>query len=248
MKVELLAFTDYPQEICTTAAITCYSSRTPQEIFPDYQGMEREQERVLTDIIQSGHDSVLEHAVFTFAVSGISRVTTHQLVRHRMASYEQQSQRYVDIMKTWENIVIPPTVKELLNNEWELADSISDEPLRQAVKKYHDGLSSLLSLLKENGVPSEDLRYFIPQGTESNIIITMNARELRHFFSLRLCRRAQWEIRELARRMYVECVDTCPYLFKDAGPSCIRGKCGEGKRSCGKPVTAEELLCPKKSA
>jgi len=158
-----------------------------------------------------------------------------------MASYEQQSQRYVNILNTWENIILPPTVRDLLNDESELADTLTDEPLRQAVKKYHDGLAALLNQLNEHNIPSEDMRYFIPQGTQSNIVITMNARELRHFFSLRLCRRAQWEIRELALKMYQECVRVCPTLFKDAGPACLTGKCREGKRSCGKPITAKEL-------
>ncbi|MBQ1295663.1 MAG: FAD-dependent thymidylate synthase [Clostridiales bacterium] len=237
MKVELLTKTQSAEEICTTAARTCYSSMTPEVLFHAF----KKDDNVLSDIIASGHDSVLEHAVFTFAVSGVSRVTTHQLVRHRMASYEQQSQRYVNIRTTWEDIVVPPTVQDLLDAEWELANTISDEPLRQAIAKYHDGLYDLLIELNNHHIPSEDMRYFVPQGTKSNIVITMNARELRHFFSLRLCRRAQWEIRELALKMYQECIKVCPTLFKDVGPACMTGKCREGKRSCGKPITAKEL-------
>lgn len=241
MYVSLMSSTYRAEIVCATAARTCYSKKTPEEIYYD-SSFNKENDEVLEDVIASGHDSVLEHAVFTFAVSGVSRVTTHQLVRHRMASYEQQSQRYVNILNTWDNIIIPPTVKDLLNDESELAETLTDEPLRLAVKKYHDGLAALLNQLNEHNIPSEDMRYFIPQGTQSNIIITMNARELRHFFALRLCRRAQWEIRELALKMYQECMKYHPVLFKDAGPACLTGKCREGKRSCGKPITIDELV------
>ena len=246
MKVSLISYTPLAQRVCATAAETCYSFNTPEDIYyqEDTEKSIRHRENLLKDIIASGHDSVLEHAVFTFAVSGVSRVTTHQLVRHRLASYEQQSQRYVSIRTTWEDIVVPPTVKDLLDAEWELANTISDEPLRQAIAKYHDGLYELLTELSNRLVPSEDMRYFVPQGTKSNIVITMNARELRHFFALRLCRRAQWEIRELALRMYQECVKVCPELFKDAGPECIRGKCREGKRSCKEPLSVTDLNTP----
>lgn len=242
MKVTLISRTHCAERVCATAARTCYSKKTPEEIYLNSSD-EEERAKTLEDIIASGHDSVLEHAVFTFAVSGISRVTTHQLVRHRMASYEQQSQRYVNILDNW-SIVLPPTVKSLLDDESELAETLADEPLRLAVKNYYYVLANLLSQLDEHNIPSEDMRYFMPQGTESNIVITMNARELRHFFSLRLCRRAQWEIRELALRMYQECVKECPMLFKDAGPECIRGKCREGKRSCKKPLSVTDLNTP----
>ena len=244
MKVSLISYTPFAERVCVTAAETCYSSKTPEDLHyrEDTEKSIRHCEDLLKDIIASGHDSVLEHAVFTFAVSGVSRVTTHQLVRHRLASYEQQSQRYVNIRTTWEDIVVPPTVKDLLDAEWELANTISDEPLRQAIAKYHDGLYELLIELNNRHIPSEDMRYFVPQGTKSNIVITMNARELRHFFSLRLCRRAQWEIRELALKMYRECIKLYPNLFKDAGPACLTGKCREGKRSCGKPITIDELV------
>lgn len=244
MKVSLIAYTPLAERVCATAAETCYSPKTPEDIYyqEDTEKSANRREELLKDIIASGHDSVLEHAVFTFAVSGISRVTTHQLVRHRLASYEQQSQRYVDIRKTWETIVIPPTVKDLLDTEWELADNISDEPLRRAIAKYHDGLNDLIVALRERNIPSEDLRYFVPQGTASNIIITMNVRELRHFFSLRMCKRAQWEIRELATKMWKICYGKFPTLFEDAGPECVRTKCREGKRSCKHPLTKEDLL------
>lgn len=242
MKVTLLSSTPLGEEVCATAAKTCYSSKEPQEIFESTKARTDIVVPTLEDIIASGHDSVLEHLTMTFAVSGISRVSTHQLVRHRLASYEQQSQRYVNVRKTWENIVVPPTIKDLLDTEWELADNISDEPLKRAIVKYRDGLDELLTILSECNIPSEDLRYFVPQGTSSNIIITMNARELRHFFSLRMCRRAQWEIRELATKMWKICVDKYPTIFKDAGPECMRTKCREGKRSCKHPLTKEELL------
>ena len=113
---------------------------------------------------------------------------------------------------------------------------------KQAIAKYHDGLYELLIALNEHNIPSEDMRYFVPQGTASNIVITMNIRELRHFFSLRMCNRAQWEIRELATKMWKLCYDKFPTLFENAGPECMRTKCKEGKRSCGTPLCVTDLV------
>lgn len=237
MKVSLISYTPFAQRVCATAAETCYSSKTPEDIYyqEDTEKSIRHREDLLKDIIASGHDSVLEHAVFTFAVSGVSRVTTHQLVRHRMASYEQQSQRYVR-PKCYTGYVGGPLF------DWVVPKSVKDSPNYEA---DYDTIMRIISdayerLLAAN-VPEEDARYILPNACTTNIVVTMNARELRHFFSLRLCRRAQWEIRELALKMYQECIKEAPALFKDAGPACLTGKCREGKRSCGKPITAKEL-------
>ncbi len=213
MKVELLAYTPEPDKMATLAALTCYSKDVPSldEITSETI------EEVLGMVKESGHHSVIEHASFTFAVQGVSRSLTHQLVRHRIASYSQQSQRYVD-MGEFEPVV-PDTIGD---------SDLYDEFMERVKKVYSE--------LKEE-VPVEDARYVLPNATKTNIIITMNARELWHFFSLRCCRRAQWEIRDMANRMLELARDIAPVIFNGAGAPCIRGPCPESPElSCGKPV------------
>jgi thymidylate synthase (FAD) len=179
-------------------------------------------DKVLSRIVGMGHHSVIEHAVFTFSVEGVSRALTHQLVRHRVASFSQQSQRYVSMDNA--TYVTPHTVEG--NEEAvQLYDSVM-ENIWDAYKK-----------LEAMGIPAEDARYLLPNGCTTNITITMNARELLHFFSLRCCNRAQWEIREMADQMLKICKEQSPIIFKGAGPPCIRGPCPEGKKTCGHPRT-----------
>ena len=173
----------------------------------------------LKSAMASGHESVAEHACFTFYVSGISRVTLAQLTRHRLASYSVESQRYTEV--TGE-----PVLPETIRNNPELNEMVSSY-MNTCAKLYHH--------LVKSGIPKEDARYILPEGTPTMAVITMNARELRHFFSLRCCNRAQWEIRELALRMRELCLKEAPILFSDSGPGCVKGKCPEGSRSCGHP-------------
>ncbi|MBR4180823.1 MAG: FAD-dependent thymidylate synthase [Candidatus Methanomethylophilaceae archaeon] len=215
MKVMLLACTQNADAICAAAGNSCYSSKPASEIVEDIDS-----EKVLSRIVGMGHHSVIEHAVFTFSVEGVSRALTHQLVRHRMASFSQQSQRYVSL--TEPTYVTPHTIEG--NPE---AEKRFEETMDSIWKAYRD--------LEEMGIPAEDARYLLPNGCTTNITITMNARELLHFFSLRCCNRAQWEIREMADRMLELCMEVSPVIFKDAGPPCVRGPCPEGKLSCGKP-------------
>jgi thymidylate synthase (FAD) len=161
----------------------------------------------------------LEHASFTFGIEGISRVTTHQLVRHRIASYSQKSQRYVE--ETGFQCVMPP--------------SIEDEPEAMDVfRETVDRCRYAYLKLREMGISKEDARYLLPSGGETKIVVTMNARELLHFFSLRCCYRAQWEIRAMAVEMLRLCRKTAPLIFHNAGPACLRGPCPEGASSCGR--------------
>ena len=215
MKVMLLACTQNADAICAAAGNSCYSSKPASEIVEDIDS-----EKVLSRIVGMGHHSVIEHAVFTFSVEGVSRALTHQLVRHRMASFSQQSQRYVSL--TEPTYVTPHTIE----GDPE-AEKRFEETMDSIWKAYRD--------LEEMGIPAEDARYLLPNGCTTNITITMNARELLHFFSLRCCNRAQWEIREMADRMLELCMEVSPVIFKDAGPPCVRGPCPEGKLSCGKP-------------
>ncbi len=215
MIVKLLAYTQNADAICAAAGNSCYSERPSYQIAEDINA-----EKVLSRIVGMGHHSVIEHATFTFSVEGVSRALTHQLVRHRVASFSQQSQRYVSMNDP--TFVTPHTVE--------------DNP--EALKVFDDTMAAIWEAygkLEAMGIPAEDARYLLPNGCTTNITITMNARELLHFFSLRCCNRAQWEIRELADRMLELCLEVSPVIFRDAGPPCVRGPCPEGKLTCGNP-------------
>ena len=206
MTLELLRATAEPAKLCGEAAGICTAC--------DDCG------RALRGALASGHESVIEHAVFTFRVTGVSRVRLAQLTRHRLASFSVQSQRYTGV--NTEDIVRPASfaahhyvgsVDALLWQAWELYKA-----------------------MVADGIPPEDARYIIPQGVTCNLIVTMNARELLHFFSLRCCNRAQGEIRELADNMLGLCREAAPELFRRAGCACMQNlPCPEGKRSCGHP-------------
>jgi len=224
--VTLLAHTPEPDALVAAAARLCYRDVTAADLL---KGEEEELSKGLIEHLwKSGHLSTFEHASFTFAVDGLSRVASHQLVRHRVASFSQQSQRYVK-MDGSETAVIPPSVAAIPE-----AAAFFEKQVRSA----HETYKKLIEL----GIPAEDARFILPHGWETRLVLTMNARELHHFFHLRLCRRAQWEIRELARLMLAECRRAAPVLFRKAGPSCIFGPCTEVK-SCGKPYEdMEDLL------
>ncbi len=214
MKVTLLSYTQNADDICAAAGRSCYSDRPADEIMGTGNP-----ERTLSSIIKMGHKSVIEHAVFTFSVSGVSRSLTHQLVRHRIASFSQQSQRYVTMKDP--TYVTPHTIAE---------DPETLAIYEEAMKNIWDVYSKLAEK-----VPVEDARYVLPNGCTTNITITMNARELLHFFSLRCCERAQWEIREMSEEMLRLCREVSPTIFEDAGPPCVTASCPEGDKSCGHP-------------
>lgn len=206
MNVTLIRYTPEPDKLCGEAAAIC-------------TGYTGDPLKALRGALESGHESVAEHAGFTFRIEDVSRVLLAQLTRHRIAAYSVRSQRYCGADP---DIVLPFSMAD-----GELVDEIV--AARRAVDRLYNKAVRL-------GVPAEDARYYTLQCGVTSLIVTMNARELRHFFSLRCCNRAQWEIRELARRMLAECSVVAPELFKDAGPGCLRGPCPEGKRSCGKPM------------
>ncbi len=219
MNVELLYCTPNPQRAIATAARLCYAPVGAKDLL-DSMTPEQE-ERVLNTILNSGHFSALEHASFTFAIDGVSRALTHQLVRHRVASYNQQSQRYVKYEHGIETIT-PESVKE--NAE---AQAVFDKAITEATNAY--------KTLLELGIPAEDARFLLPNAAETKIVVTMNARELLHFFNHRCCNRAQWEIREMAWRMVELVKPLAPQVFAKAGAPCVAGACPEGKMSCGNP-------------
>lgn len=219
MNVELLQYPDNPERAVATAARLCYAPVGAKELM-ETMPPERVQS-VLSTIMKSGHFSTLEHVSYTFAVDGVSRALTHQLVRHRLASFNQQSQRYVKFTEGVETVK-PDTV-----SRDEEANRIFDEAINVVLEGYQK--------LLDAGIPAEDARYLLPNAAETKIVITMNIRELLHFFSLRCCNRAQWEIREMAHRMLALVKPTAPYIFMDAGAPCVRGTCPEGKMTCGNP-------------
>ncbi|MGC8777614.1 MAG: FAD-dependent thymidylate synthase [Candidatus Caldatribacteriaceae bacterium] len=208
--------TPEPEITIALAARTCYSKNPPREI-----PLEKAQ-KLIRELLRRGHESILEHASFTFRIEGISRVASHQLVRHRLASYAQQSQRYVSLEGA--DFVYPPAVKA--NHQAEII-------YREVVNHCQEVYEKLLAL----GIPKEDARYIIPQGMTTSLVFTANARELLHVFRLRLCNRAQWEIRELCLKMLKIVQERAPVVFESAGPPCVDGVCPEGEKSCGQPWT-----------
>ncbi len=218
MYVELLEATPAAEKVVATAARLCYAAIDCRTLIgsADSAG----DCHLIGEVLDRGHHSVLEHAVFTFAIEGVSRALTHQLVRHRLASYAQQSQRYVSFAEGFP-YTIPPSIAA----RPELA-ALFSRAMAQAAACYRE--------LREAGIAAEDARFVLPNAAHTRIIVTMNARELRHFFRLRCCRRAQWEIRELALKMLQKVLAVAPALFRGAGPACLSGKCPEGVNGCGK--------------
>lgn len=220
MKVELISYSNLGEKVCGIASKTCVSENIPD--------VNDNVMKSLRSAISSGHEAVLEHWSATFAVSGVSRALTHQLVRHRVASYSQQSQRYVDMDGF--DYVVPESI---LNHP----DSL--EQFNWGIKVIQKVYKTLLAY----GIDMEDARYILPNACTTNIIVSMNARQLRHFFALRCCNRAQWEIRELANKMLELVKEVAPTIFENTGPSCVQmGYCPEGKRSCGRAMILERVL------
>lgn len=209
MKVDLVAYTPCPEQLCGLAAAACTNSKNIAS--------------ALRHAVGSGHTSVLEHAVFTFKVEGLSRAALAQLTRHRLASFDVQSQRYVRIDDA--ELIMPDTIRE--SEFYEEAAALMKKSM-ELYKKMADA-----------GIPKEDARYVTPQAVPTTLYMTMNARELLHFFSIRTCNRAQWEIRNLADEMLRLCKNAAPGIFAEAGPGCVSGKCPE-MRPCGTPRNKDD--------
>jgi len=222
MDVKLISHTPEPEKVVAAAARLCYSPRSAVDIMEDFS--DEQVQKFLDKLTEMGHDSPLEHASFTFAVDGVSRALSHQLVRHRIGvSFSQKSQRYVTEKDF--SYHTPPTVA---------ADPQAAQIFRDSIAKIGEAYEALLQL----GIPAEDARYLLPNAATTNLVVTMNARSLYHFFRLRCCVRAQAEIRELAYKMLAEVKLVAPHLFAKAGASCdTHGICFEGAMSCGKAPT-----------
>ncbi|MCX8084738.1 MAG: FAD-dependent thymidylate synthase [Calditerrivibrio sp.] len=217
LSVRLLSHTPDPERVVALSAKLCYSDASIGELLDKIS--EKEQTLFIEKIVKIGHHSVLEHISFTFGIEGVSRALTHQLVRHRIASYSQKSQRYV---KHREDIdyIVPPSIKHHERYYVRYAALMKE-------------LALLYSEMISQDIPAEDARYILPNACETKIIVTMNARELLHFFKLRCCNRAQWEIRQMAEEMLKLCMEVAPAVFKFAGPGCVTEKCPEGEMTCG---------------
>jgi len=233
LKVTLLQHTPAAERAVAAAGRLCYA---PVSAAALKEAMtEEEVARLVRGLIRSGHLSALEHASFTFAVDGISRACSHQLVRHRIASYSQQSQRYVRFGSE-DSFVIPPNIAASPE-----ARAVFLEAMDHARQAYDRLVEIGLSEGRKGESVYEDARFVLPNAAETKIVVTMNARELRHFFALRCCRRAQWEINRLAWTMRYLVLQVAPLLFENTGPGCMMHGCPEGKLSCGRPYTPEEV-------
>ena len=226
VKVILLSHTPNPEATVAMAAKLCYS---PSDISSLKGKIEaKDQKAFVEKLVKIGHMTPIEHASFTFAIEGISRACSHQLVRHRLASYSQQSQRYVSEESGFDYI-IPPTIKE-------------DKELKKAfvafMKDAQEAYNTMVRKLNENGIKGEsanqDARFLLPNAAETKIMVTMNARELLHFFRQRCCNRAQWEIRIMSENMLKLVKKAAPTIFHKAGPGCLYTSCPEGDFTCGK--------------
>ena len=214
MEVKLLRHTPEPEKTVAMSARLCYSpvgAAQLEETMSDEQAA-----KLVRKLVEMGHFSTLEHVTFTFAIEGVSRVLTHQLVRHRIASYSQQSQRYVK-EHNFETIM-PPAIAARAEAKAKFEQLMAD--IQTMYNEFTD----------EFGIPAEDARYVLPNAAETKIVATFNVRSLMNFFSLRCCNRAQWEIRQLAEKMLAECKKAAPVLFENAGPTCV----SEGAMSCGR--------------
>lgn len=224
--VTLIRYTPAPEELVALAGKLCYSPATLDDLAEGVA--ENDQTRYLKKLTDMGHLSPIEHASFTFGIEGVSRSLLAQITRHRIASFSVQSQRYVALGGDDQSFdyIIPPAIAALGEEE-------ADEYRRQ-METMNQWYQEWRVKLGGGKASNEDARFVLPNAAATRIVMTMNARELIHFLSLRCCNRAQWEIREVAWQMLELAYQSAPNLFRHAGPECLSGKCPEGKMSCGR--------------
>ena len=242
LKVKLMAHTPNPDAIVAAAAKLCYSPVGVDGIMEKLD--DEEVAKFVNTLVNMGHESPIEHVSFTFAIEGISRSCCHQIVRHRIASFSQQSQRYVKLDQF--EYIIPPEIeknekaKEIFIQSMNKCQEDYDKLVEILFEKHYQdlldkGLNEKKAKSQAEKMSIEDARYVFPNACETKMVVTMNARSLYNFFSKRCCERAQWEIRELANEMLKLLKEVAPVLFKNAGAPCVRGNCPEGSMSCGSP-------------
>lgn len=228
MKVTLLTHTPNPEKVIAMAANICYSSAEDVDKLAETM-TEDKVKKLVKGILSSGHTSVLEHVSFTFAIEGVSRALLAQLSRHRIGvSLSCRSQRYIS--EDQFNFVVPQSLVPRNDERLEYIQTINK------IKKTYDDLV-------ESGVKKEDARMILPNAAHTRLIVTMNARSLAHAASLRMCTRAQKEIRELVTEMIRLCKEVSPLIFENMGPTCVsKGFCPEGSHSCGAAPTINEVM------
>lgn len=214
MNVQLLAHTPAPEQLVAASAKLCYSAAS----IADLAAIEADKAAEFIGKLPEAHQSPLEHVSFTFGIEGVSRAMLAQITRHRIASFSVQSQRYVDMSDGF-GYVIPESIEQ-------------NPEARDVFDAFMGGIDTLYTYLRSCGIPAEDARFILPNACHTQMIVTMNARELMHFFSLRCCKRAQWEIRAVADEMLRLCKEVAPEIFAKAGAGCVRGRCPEGKMGC----------------
>jgi len=247
MKVTLIAHTPLPERTVAASAKLCYSSASIDDVM---EGLTDESAASFVQMLSEiGHESPIEHAVFTFGIEGVSRSLMAQITRHRIASFSVQSQRYVK--KSQFEFVTPPEIAAIPEAETEYLRAMNEdmehyERLTEILFDKHfarmtaGGMDEKTARRSAEKAAIEDARFVLPNACAVKMMVTMNARSLYNFFAHRCCARAQWEIRELAVQMLKLCIDAAPELFLRAGPPCFSGKCHEGKMSCGKMAEIRE--------
>ena len=243
MKVNIIAHTPEPEKVISMAAKLCYSPVGVDEIEKNLT--DESVDKFINMLMSMGHESPLEHVSFTFAVEGISRACSHQLVRHRIASYSQQSQRYVKLDQF--EYIIPKEIEKIdeakkvfidaMKKDQEDYDKLVDILFNKHYKKLvQQGKDAKKAKKDAEKKAIEDARYVFPNACETKIVFTMNVRSLYNFIEHRTCERAQWEIRDLATQMLKKLREISPVLFNNKGPKCIKGPCPEGKMTCGEII------------
>ena len=248
VKVFLLAHTPCPEHTIASAAKLCYSNTKASELA---ENLTNEKAASFIEMLSKiGHESPIEHASFTFGIEGVSRSLLAQITRHRMASFSVKSQRYV--REGSFEYVTPPEIAEIpealeIYQEIMAEDQKKYDALAEILKKKH--INTFIAEGKDQKTAEklaekkaiEDARFVLPNSCETQMVMTMNARSLMNFFRIRCCKRAQWEIQEIANQMLALVTEVAPNLFKNAGPSCLNGPCSEGKMSCGKANEVREF-------
>lgn len=247
-KVYLLAHTPHPEHTVASAAKLCYSSSNISDLT---ENLSDEKAASFVEMLgEIGHESPIEHASFTFGIEGVSRSLLAQITRHRMASFSVKSQRYV--REGAFEYVTPPEIaaepealklyEEIMAEDQKRYDKIAEilkEKHKKAFIEAGKDEKTADRLAEKKAI--EDARFVLPNSCETQMVMTMNARSLMNFFKIRCCKRAQWEIQDIANQMLELVSKVAPNIFKNAGPSCLRGKCSEGKMSCGKPDEVREF-------
>ncbi|MGN1412187.1 MAG: FAD-dependent thymidylate synthase [Oscillospiraceae bacterium] len=239
--VTLIAYTPFPEKVVSASAKLCYSDTSATDLM---DGLTDEKTKSFLEMLNDiGHQSPIEHAYFTFGIEGVSRTLLAQITRHRIASFSVQSQRYVK--KSNFVYITPPAIAndektlEIFNKSMQNAFDDYNTLADILESKYFEefksqGFTEKVAKSKAEKKAIEDARFVLPNACETKMVVSMNARSLMNFFSLRCCNRAQWEIKNVADKMLKLCYDVAPTLFRNAGPSCLCGTCPEGKMSCGK--------------